>query len=175
MQEYAFDEAVQGVDAILHISSPVREEPGDPKNIIEPAIAGTVAILESTLRHGTSVKRVVITSSCGAVYTVKPGEFLVFDESHWNDLAVKLVEEQGAEATGLDKYRASKVLAERAAWAFMEEHKAEVKFDMATICPPGVFGPTLRFESPADFSGSMQIWWAVVKGQQPSPMMRVFG
>ena len=57
----------------------------------------------------------------------------------------------------------------------MEEHKAEVKFDMATICPPGVFGPTLRFESPADFSGSMQIWWAVVKGQQPSPMMRVFG
>lgn len=49
--------------------------------------------------------------------------------------------EEGIEARG-KSYRASKTLAERAAWSFMEEEKPG--FSLATICPPYVFGPPIH-------------------------------
>jgi nucleoside-diphosphate-sugar epimerase len=65
----AFDEAVKGVDAIIHSASPlVPDEPGaEPSTLIEPAVNGTVGILKSALKSPT-VQRVVITSSVGTIY-----------------------------------------------------------------------------------------------------------
>jgi nucleoside-diphosphate-sugar epimerase len=37
-------------------------------------------------------------------------------------------------------YRASKTFAERAAWDFMSDERPS--FDLTTMCPPFVFGPT---------------------------------
>lgn len=39
-------------------------------------------------------------------------------------------------------YRASKTFAEKGAWDFVEKEKPN--FDVATICPPFVFGPIVR-------------------------------
>ena len=108
------------------------------------------------------------------MYTTTPG-FHVWSEKDWNDAVVREVEAQGSGAASLDKYRASKVLAERAAWAWMEEHKGEARFDMAVVLPAGVFGPTFCFESLADLTGSMQFWWSIVKGDLPDAMLRAFG
>lgn len=41
----------------------------------------------------------------------------------------------GRNALGPIVYSASKVLAERAAWDFMEKHKESIKFDMVAINP----------------------------------------
>jgi nucleoside-diphosphate-sugar epimerase len=61
----AYDEAVKGVKYIVHLASPLA---GNTKatdyevSMIQPAIQGTVGILESAIKT-TGVKRVVITAS----------------------------------------------------------------------------------------------------------------
>ncbi|KEF60007.1 uncharacterized protein A1O9_04856 [Exophiala aquamarina CBS 119918] len=62
-----FDEAVQGVDYIVHLASPLAASSDDDEaNIIQPAIRGTLSILYSALKE-SKVQRVVITSSVTAV------------------------------------------------------------------------------------------------------------
>lgn len=63
----AFDKAVKGVDYIVHIASPLPQPSEDYEaSIVQPAIRGTIGILKSALKE-PSVRRVVITSSIGAV------------------------------------------------------------------------------------------------------------
>lgn len=62
--------------------------------------------------YRTSVKRVVVTSSCAAVLNISTTPQLL-SELDWNDQAVQEVEEKGREASAGAKYRTSKTLAER--------------------------------------------------------------
>ncbi|KAJ7749708.1 D-lactaldehyde dehydrogenase [Mycena metata] len=142
-KEGAFDEAVKGIDAIEHTASPYHFQADDPAELIEPAVKGTVAILESARKYGTSVKRVVVTSSTAAIIQVAPTS-LILDESDWNDQAVEEVTQKGREASQAAKYRASKVLAERAAWDFVAKHKDEISWDLSFMNPPLVLGPTIH-------------------------------
>ncbi|KAJ6531438.1 hypothetical protein DFH09DRAFT_1183626 [Mycena vulgaris] len=142
-QEGAFDEAVKGVDAIEHTASPFHFQADDPAELLEPAIKGTVGILESALKYGKSVKRVVVTSSCAAVMNIS-SEPQVLSELDWNDQAVKEVAEQGRAASAGSKYRTSKTLAERAAWDFVETHKSEIGWDVSVMNPPLVVGPVIH-------------------------------
>ena len=43
-----------------------------------------------------------------------------YTEADWNEASPRAVEELGAKASPADKYLASKTLAERAAWSFVE-------------------------------------------------------
>ncbi|KAJ6571117.1 NAD(P)-binding protein [Mycena capillaripes] len=138
-KEGAFDEAVKGVDAIEHTASPFHFQADDPAELLEPAIKGTVGILESARKYGTAVKRVVVTSSCAAVMNVSTTP-QVLSELDWNDQAVKEVEEKGREASAGSKYRTSKTLAERAAWDFVKTHKSEIGWDLSVMNPPLVVG-----------------------------------
>lgn len=45
-----------------------------------------------------------------------------FDEKDWNTYSIEQVEKLGNKVDGGQAYRASKTLAERAAWKFIEEH-----------------------------------------------------
>ncbi|KAF7291223.1 hypothetical protein MIND_01265800 [Mycena indigotica] len=141
--EGAFDEAVRGVDAVAHTASPFRLDAVDPDELILPAIRGTVGMLKSVLKHGSGVKRVVITGSCASVIHADP-EPKTFSEVDWNEQSPKEVEEMGRETPGMTKYFASKTLAERAAWNFMKEYKSQMNWDLVVINPPFVFGPTIH-------------------------------
>ncbi|KAJ7490833.1 D-lactaldehyde dehydrogenase [Mycena latifolia] len=140
-KEGAFDEAVKGVDAIEHTASPFHHNADDPAELFEPAVKGTVGILDSALKYGKSVKRVVVTSSTAAVLNIST-EPQVLSELDWNDQSVKEVEEKGRAAAAGVKYRASKVLAERAAWDFIKQHKSE--WDLSVMNPPLVLGPVIH-------------------------------
>lgn len=65
----AYDEAVKGVKYIVHVASPLA---GNTKgtdyevSLIQPAIQGTVGILESAVKT-TGIKRVVITASVASI------------------------------------------------------------------------------------------------------------
>ncbi|KAJ7202445.1 NAD-P-binding protein [Mycena rebaudengoi] len=142
-KEGAFDEAVQGVDAIEHTASPFHLQADEPEELIEPAVKGTVGILKSAMTYGTSVKRIIVTSSCAAVLQVEP-EPKTFSELDWNEQATREVKELGRTAPGITKYRASKTLAERSAWKFMETNKDKLKWDLVVLNPPFVFGPTIH-------------------------------
>ncbi|KAF7332838.1 D-lactaldehyde dehydrogenase [Mycena venus] len=141
--EGAFDEAVKGVDAIEHTASPFHFQADDPAELLEPAIKGTVGILESARKHGKSVKRIVVTSSCAAVMNISTTP-QVLSEADWNDQAVREVEEKGRSASNGAKYRTSKTLAERAAWDFAKKYKDEIGWDVSVMNPPLVVGPIIH-------------------------------
>jgi dihydroflavonol-4-reductase len=63
----------------------------------------------------------------------------MFNEEVWSN----------AESTHIAPYAKSKTLAERAAWDFQKKLPANERFEIVTICPGMVVGPTLI---PGEFS-----------------------
>ncbi|UNI20278.1 Methylglyoxal reductase (NADPH) [Purpureocillium takamizusanense] len=121
----------------MHTASPFHFRWTDAQTeLIDPALVGTTSILRAVHRLAPSVRRVVVTSSFAAVLTEAllgdPGT--TFDESSWNPSTIADVHSSPATA-----YRVSKTLAERAAWDFVARERPA--FDLATVCPPMVYGP----------------------------------
>jgi len=146
----AFDKVVVGVEAVQHLATAVSFQVDDPQDLIRPAVLGTIGILESVKKYAPTVKRVVLTSSVASVIHKKDKPDATYDESDWNTDSPKIVEEKGREAPGQEKYRTAKVLAERAAWDFVEKNKGSINFDIVTFCPPFVLGPILHDVPSAD-------------------------
>ena len=119
-QEGAFDEAVKSnppFDAVLHTASPFHHNFDKPTELLDPAVKGTVGILKAIKQFAPSVKRVAITSSFASIVNVKKHPS-VYDESVWNPVTY----EEGV-SDRAQTYRASKKLAEQAAWNFVEHEK----------------------------------------------------
>ncbi|KAH9930002.1 uncharacterized protein B0H18DRAFT_1117073 [Fomitopsis serialis] len=163
-KEHAFDEAVRDVDAIAHLASPNIVGVDDPEELIAPAVRGTTRVLESALAYGASVKRIVLTSSCAAIREFRDLP-RTFTEDDWNEASLAEVRTHGRAASITDKYCTSKVLAERAAWEFVERQKREggIGWDLVSICPSYVFGPPmLPASSPAEMANSLREWYEAV-------------
>ncbi|KAF9042293.1 NAD(P)-binding protein [Panaeolus papilionaceus] len=139
-KEGAFDEAVKDVVAIEHVASPLSPGGTDPDLFIKPAVEGTLGILKSALNFGKKVKRIIITSSCAAIIEDSQDPVQIWDESNWGDVWVEKTKAQGSDAPYMFKYRASKTLAERAAWRFYEQHKETIDWDIVTLQPPFILG-----------------------------------
>ncbi|OQU95924.1 hypothetical protein CLAIMM_02079 [Cladophialophora immunda] len=135
-EEAAFDDAVQSeppFDAVLHTASPFYLNITDPKELLDPAILGTTGLLHSINRLAPAVRRVVVTSSFASM--MSPARHpKTYDETSWNPIT-----RDEAALNAANAYRASKTLAERAAWDFVDREKPN--FDIATINPPLVLGP----------------------------------
>ncbi len=136
----AFDETVKNhpdLEFVLHTASPFHFHFKDGyKELVLPAVNGTVSILKSIKKYGKSVKHVVITSSFAAILEgSKLGDnTATFDESCWNPLTW----EQAKNDDGQLPYIYSKTAAERAAWDFIKTEKPS--FTLSTVNPPYVFG-----------------------------------
>jgi nucleoside-diphosphate-sugar epimerase len=144
----AFDAALTSnppFDIVMHTASPfVFAAATTAQDFFEPAIKGTMEILFGIQRVAKdTVKRVIITSSFAAVATFGPDETprKIYTEADWNPLTLEQAE--GAFALGMKgpAYLASKTYAERAAWDFLDAHKAELKWDLVVFNPPMVYGP----------------------------------
>ena len=134
LKDGSFDEAVNGCELVMHTASPFFLKVKDPqKDLIEPALNGTINVLESVSKAGT-VKRVVLTSSVAAIYSdskdieTRPGN--IFTEEQWNT----------ASNLKHNAYSYSKTLAEQKAWELV---KAQKQWDLVVINPSLVLGPSL--------------------------------
>ncbi|KAL5396883.1 hypothetical protein PMIN06_003876 [Paraphaeosphaeria minitans] len=143
-QEGAFDKAVVSdtapFEAVLHTASPFHFNITDvQKDLLDPAVIGTIGILKSIKKSAPTVKRVVITSSFAAIVDPGQGNWPghVYSEEDWNPIT----HEEALESPQAG-YRASKTFAEKAAWEFLEKEKPN--FTIATINPPLVFGPIVH-------------------------------
>lgn len=59
----AYDDAVIGVNGVIHLASPFDLSVEDPKDFIDPAVAGVTEMFTSLFRLNPSVKRIVQLSS----------------------------------------------------------------------------------------------------------------
>lgn len=131
----AYKEAMQDCELVYHTASPFALDVSDAqKELIEPAVKGTENVLNSA-NEIDSVKRVVLTSSCAAIYTdaidtinTPHGQIT---EEDWNTTA----------SLEYQPYSYSKTLAEQKAW---EMAKDQNKWDLVTINPSLVLGPALN-------------------------------
>lgn len=128
---HAFDEAVKGVDGVIHNASPFAFDVKDnEKELLKPAIQGTKGCLEAVKKFAPKVKRVVVTSSFAAIVDMSKGTRpgYTYSEKDWNPCSY----EDAKKGDGSVAYCASKAFAEREAWEFGKD--PEVKFDVVTIC-----------------------------------------
>ncbi|KAJ3884279.1 hypothetical protein GG344DRAFT_26992, partial [Lentinula edodes] len=126
--------------------------------LIGPAINGTHSILKSALKK-FSIQRIVVTSSTAAIISTLP-EPKVFSELDWNEQAIEEVKKQGKNASQAAKYRASKTLAEKAAWEFYKASNTNRSCDLVVLNPPYVFGPVIHdVSSPSALGTSAGDWY----------------
>lgn len=157
--EGAFDATLQStkVDAVIHTASPFNYSINKTAaDFVEPAIRGTTEILEATRKHGTSVKRVVITSSFAAIGNPRDlqGNGRTYTSDTWDPLTL----EQSLAGDMRDAYWGSKTLAEQAAWDFMSKNRPN--FELVVLNPPLVLGPLRHsIDSLADINTSNGALW----------------
>ncbi|GAD98609.1 hypothetical protein MYCGRDRAFT_35581 [Paecilomyces variotii No. 5] len=165
--ENAFEAAVQGdlpFDIVIHTASPYHYNPQDiQRDLIDPAVNGTVGLLECIKRVAPSVRRVVLTSSFVAVAHDAQG--VSWDHTYtaddWNPVTL-----EEALANPFVGYRGSKTFAERAAWDFVVNEKPN--FDLVTLCPPLVFGPVAHSLKSLDgLNTSNKRIWSLMSGGIP--------
>ncbi len=135
LQEGSYAEAMEGCELVYHTASPFTSNFKDPqKELIDPAVNGTANVLHQA-NHTASVKRVVVTSSCAAIYSdasdIKNTPNNIFTEEVWNTTS----------SLEYQPYSYSKTLAEKKAW---EISKAQDRWDLVTINPSFVMGPALN-------------------------------
>ncbi|KAL7934392.1 NAD(P)-binding protein [Trichoderma chlorosporum] len=132
----AYDAAVQGVKYVVHVASPFSSpdlvESDYESGFIQPAVKGTVGMLDSALTT-ESVKRVVITGSLLSIVGLGTnGPDVIINEDHRSSVTT------GPYHAWIAAYAASKALAFEATKAWMGNHKPS--FDLITIEPVFVLG-----------------------------------
>ncbi len=126
MQPESFAHAVAGCEYVIHTASPYVLQVDDAqRDLVDPAVNGTTAVLRASLAAGA--KRVVVTSSLAAVTDQPDGRVLT--EADWNE----------ASTLTRNPYYYSKTLAERTAHEFGRANPIEV----VVVNPGAVFGPSL--------------------------------
>ena len=125
MSDLNWQDVMSGCKYVLHVASPfIIANPDDESEMISPAVDGTLRVLKAA--KAANVERVVVTSSLIAIIAGKSSGHYGTDS--WSDPEAEI-----------GTYAKSKVLAEKAAWSFAEEHD----LDIAVINPGGVMGPSL--------------------------------
>ncbi len=142
--EGAYADAMQGCTVVFHTASPFTIAVDDPqKDLIEPAQLGTRNVLEQA-NQIESVQRVVVTSSCAAIYgdsaDLEQVKGDLFTEADWNTTS----------SLTHQPYSYSKTLAEKEAWKIA---KAQDRWDLVIINPSLVLGPGINpFATSESFS-----------------------
>lgn len=135
LENNSFDQAIKGCEIVFHTASPFIMDVKDPQqDLVAPALLGTRNVLESVNKE-ESVKRVVVTSSCAAIYgdnaeleKVPNG---VLTEEMWNTTST----------LAHNPYSYSKTVAELEAWKM---HEQQNRWQLITINPSLVMGPGLN-------------------------------
>nr|GAT55158.1 predicted protein [Mycena chlorophos] len=138
-----FADALVGVDAILHLASPL---PGNApaEKMIQTAIDGTLNVVIQGEKAG--VRRVVVTSSIASV--ANPSNS--FTDKDWNPVTH---EAALAANNNFLTYQASKKFAELALWEWAEKHP---HVEVTTLNPTFFYGPLAPHAArpaPGDMTG----------------------
>jgi dihydroflavonol-4-reductase len=146
-------DAVAGCDFVIHVASPIPiAAPKTEDELIVPARDGVLRVLKAA--RDAKVRRVVFTSTCGAIYYGHAPQTTPFDETSWTNVHGEM-----------SAYVKSKALAERAAWDFMAAEGGSL--ELSVINPAGILGPVLG----TDFSSSIELVKRLMNGMPGCPQI----
>lgn len=146
-------EAAAGCDYVMHVASPMPlAAPKTEDEVIVPARDGVLRVLKAA--RDAKVKRVVLTSTCGAIYYGHPPQKAPFDETSWTNIRGEM-----------SAYVRSKAISERAAWDFMAAEGGAL--ELSVVNPSGIFGPVLG----PDFSSSIELVKRLMNGAPGCPQL----
>ena len=147
-----WDEALAGAPLVMHTASPFpMSQPKTRDELVATARDGTLRVLAAAAK--ARARRVVLTSSIAAVMYPSVGEqSRTYTEIDWTDPARRDV----------TPYIASKAIAEKAAWAFVQSTPGAPQ--LAVINPGFVQGPALD----ADLSTSHEVIRHMAQGKFPA-------
>jgi dihydroflavonol-4-reductase len=152
-RDHGWAAAAAGCDYVIHVASPMPlAAPKTEDEVIVPARDGVLRVLKAA--RDAMVRRVVLTSTCGAIYYGHPLQNAPFDETSWTNLDGEM-----------SAYVKSKALAERAAWDFMTAEGGAL--ELSVVNPSGIFGPVLG----ADFSSSIELVKRLMNGAPGCPQL----
>ena len=135
MHQGSYADAMQGCAVVFHTASPFTVNVRDPQSeLVDPAKLGTQNVLEEANRQG-SVQRVVLTSSCAAIYGDNADCALapngVLTEDVWNTTS----------SLTHQPYSYSKRVAEEQAWEIADSQE---RWKLVVINPSLVIGPGIN-------------------------------
>lgn len=135
LEEGSYAEGMAGCSIVFHTASPFIIDVKDPqRELVDPAKLGTRNVLQEAQRQ-KDVRRVVLTSSCAAIYGDNadcknaPGGILT--EDIWNT----------SSSLEHNAYSFSKTEAEKEAWKIA---KQQDRWDLVVINPSLVLGPGIN-------------------------------
>lgn len=144
-----WDDAMHGVDYVLHVASPLGGNNHEDPTLIPIAKSGVENVIGAAIKAG--IKKVVMTSSGAANYPDKKDANPAVDESFWTD----------DENKWITNYMRSKIIAERTAWELIGK---QTHTKLVTILPGAILGPYMANKR----SSTDQIFEMLLKGT-PSP------
>lgn len=146
LAEGSYDDAAKGCQVMFHTASPFIANYQDAqKELIDPAVLGTRNLL-NTANRVASIRRVVVTSSCAAVFgdSVDAQDRLdnTLTEADWNS----------SSSLQHNPYHYSKLLAERAAWEMhgLQQQQGHERWELVTINPAFVIGPGTKVHAASE-------------------------
>lgn len=147
LESGSYAQAMKGCATVFHTASPFTSYVENPqRDLVDPAVKGTRNVLASA-NASDSVKRVVVTSSCAAMFgdvvdvTKEPGGILT--ENAWNT----------SSSLTHQPYSFSKTQAERAAWEMANEQD---RWKLVTINPAFILGPSVSGTSTSESHNLMR-------------------
>ena len=135
LHDGSYADAMRDCSLVFHTASPFTTSVNDPqKQLVDPAKLGTRNVLEEANRC-PSVRRVVLTSSCAAIYgdnaDVAKAPNGVLTEDVWNT----------SSSLSHQPYSYSKTVAEREAWEIVGKQS---RWDLVVVNPSLVIGPGIN-------------------------------
>jgi nucleoside-diphosphate-sugar epimerase len=135
LKKGSYATALAGCQLVFHTASPFKVNVKDPrKDLVDPAVLGTRNVLEEA-NQVPSVRRVVLTSSCAAMYgdaaDVRDTPNGILTEDIWNSTS----------SLRHNPYSYSKTAAEKEAWRIAN---AQSRWDLVAINPTLVVGPGIN-------------------------------
>jgi nucleoside-diphosphate-sugar epimerase len=127
-----FQDALVGVDAVIHLASPLAGRAG-PQEMLDAAIEGSLNVLRQAEKAG--VKKFVVTGSTTAVAGDPTVKGTAYRAEHWNPVTKEDALQSDDKSV---VYAASKKYAELAVWGWAEAHP---HVDVTVILPCYILGP----------------------------------
>ncbi|KAL7804759.1 hypothetical protein V8C44DRAFT_352664 [Trichoderma aethiopicum] len=167
-QASAYQDALKGVKYVFHLAGAMVDRGSDlQRDFLDPVVKGTLAILESSAKEDGIRKLVIVSSflSLMPLDGIMRNPFHIeanTGERHAVDLGMEFPEGLPGR---LLKYQTGKIVAHQAYRDWVK--KTNPQFDVVSVHPSQVFGPSLVQRSADELRGVNYLMWTTLHSDGP--------